>query len=81
MGGLDRDALDRHIAGGHYSRSLILVTCGKCGAETPVTEESEYGMNSWTPMECGNKKCGADFDGDEKWVDDEGPEPNHPENE
>ncbi len=72
MRDLDRDALDRHITGGHYSKALLLVTC-PCGEQTAVDAESEYGMTTWSPEEC--PKCLRGFDGDEPWEDDEGPDP------
>ena len=72
MGGLDRDALDRYITGGRYSRSLILVTCPACETQTPVEVETEYGVTTWNPVEC--RKCGREFTGQEEWEDDE-PDP------
>lgn len=68
---LDRDALDRYITSGRYEKNLLVVTCPKCGEETPVTEESEYGTAEWSPGGC---KCGHEFDGTEEYCDDEPPE-------
>jgi hypothetical protein len=69
---LDRDALDRYITGGRYSAAAGLVTC-PCGEQVAVEAETEYGTTTWSPEEC--PKCGRAFDGDEPWVDDEGPQP------
>lgn len=69
---MDRDALDRWITGGRYSRVLIVVTCPACEEQTPVEAETEYGVTTWSPEEC--RACGREFDGDETWADDE-PDP------
>lgn len=71
---LDRDALDRHITGGRYSADQLLVTCGHCGEKTTVVAETDYGMTTWSPEECTNKKCNELFNGDEEWDEDE-PDP------
>lgn len=70
--GLDRDALDRYITGGRYSSERLLVACPGCGETTPVDAESEYGATTWSPEEC--PKCGREFEGDEKFEADEGPD-------
>jgi hypothetical protein len=48
--------------------------CRKCGYETFVISETEYGSTEWNPMECSNKKCNTEFTGDEEWTDAEPPE-------
>ncbi len=61
---LDRDALDRHITGGRYSATSLLVTCKRCDVITEVLAETDYGFTSWTPAECNG--CGRGFDPDEE---------------
>jgi hypothetical protein len=63
------DGLDAWITSGRYSSSPGWVTCSKCGEDTAVLSETEYGMSTWTPEEC--KHCKAEFTGDEAWADDE----------
>jgi hypothetical protein len=67
--------LDAHITGGRYSSCPMRVRCAECDEWTAVVAETEYGATTWTPEECGNPNCGAAFEGDEDWVDDEPPEP------
>jgi hypothetical protein len=67
---------DRWITSGRYSKSLGVVTCPDCEEQTPVTAETEYGTTEWTPEACA--QCGREFTGDEKWADDEPPEPDYP---
>ncbi len=64
MTDLDRDALDRHITGGRYSATSLLVTCKSCDVITEVLAETDYGFTSWTPAECNG--CGRGFDPDEE---------------
>jgi len=66
--------LDNWITSGRYSESAGYVMCKKCGYETFVVAETEYGATTWTPEECSNKKCLHTFDGDEEWTDAEPPE-------
>lgn len=64
--------LDAWITSGRYSKAQGWVTCRKCGEETCVISETEYGTSWWSPEEC--PKCGTTFEGDEPWQDDE-PDP------
>lgn len=73
---IDPDALDRWITGGRYSKSMGLVTCPDCEEQTRVTSETEYGATEWSPAECST--CKREFTGDERWQDDEPPEPDYP---
>lgn len=68
---------DAWATGGRYSAAPMRVECSACGEWTPVVAETEYGATTWTPEECSN--CGEPFDGDERWEDDEPPEPWGPE--
>lgn len=66
--------LDSWITSGRYSSDAGYVMCRKCGYETFVISETEYGSTEWNPMECSNKKCNTEFTGDEEWTDAEPPE-------
>jgi hypothetical protein len=68
--------LDAWITGGRYSRTDALVTCPECDEQTPVVMETEYGATEWSRDACGS--CGREFTGDERWEDDEPPEPEPP---
>ena len=64
---------DAWATGGRYSKDLIRAHCDECEEWTPVTAESEYGAETWTPDEC--KYCGAPFGADAVTEPDEPPEP------
>jgi ribosomal protein S27E len=66
-------AYDRWATGGRYSTDRLWVECPDCEERTAVLAETEYGTTTWTPEEC--KTCGRAFLGDERWEDDEPPEP------
>lgn len=68
------DRLDAWITSGRYSSNAGYVICKKCGYETFVISETEYGATEWSPGECSNKLCHAEFIGDEEWQDAEPPE-------
>lgn len=74
MNGLDRDALDRYITGGRYSKTLADFKCPveECGETWEGEVEEEYGAATFAPHEqC--PKCGADLDYD-NWTEVEPPE-------
>lgn len=77
VSGLDRDALDRWITGGRYSKAIGLVECPECEETTQVFTETEYGATTWEPEVCSTTGCNHEFTGQEPWHDAEPPEPDH----
>ena len=59
MDRFDREALDRHITDGRYSKEVGYVTCAECGEQTLVTIETEYGGSFIDLGEC--KYCQFTF--------------------
>lgn len=66
--------LDAYITSGRYSKAIGWAQCPKCGNQTMVVAETEYGGTTWEPGECETKGCGHEFTGEEPWEDAE-PDP------
>ncbi len=64
--------LDSWITSGRFSSTAMFVLCAKCGEETFVVAETEFGATDWNPAEC--RQCKESFNGEEEWSEAEAPE-------